>query len=197
MPFWEEAALGLAEVRKHRIDQLKCLVDLLTNLRASQDDFTGHEDQEDDLGLHHPVDQTRKKLWFVRAEHVMTARQTFETNGKFDVARSDDILDLEVGEFGIEAELLDDTRVLPRSKLAVIFRLCTGNDHLARGKDEGGSFRLTNSHDDGRETLQSVNKTTHRNAMTRGKQGMSSPLDCIPRYERAAQSSSGPADNQD
>jgi len=189
--------LRLAEVRKHRIDQLKCLVDLLADLGAGQDDFAGHEDQQDNLGLHHPVDQTREELWLVRAEHMMTARKAFETDGKFDVARSDNVLDLEVGEFGIEAKLLDDARILPRSKLAVIFRLCTSDDHLAGGKDESGRFRLAYSHDDGCETLQSFNTNIHHNQKRRRGGRENLPLDCIPRYEHAARSSSGPADNQD
>ena len=63
------------------------------------------------------------------------------------------ILDFEVGELGIEPELLNDTRILARSKLGVILRLGTRHHHLARSEDECGGLRLANTHDHGRETL--------------------------------------------
>lgn len=139
--------------RKHRVDQLKGLVDLLTHFGASQDDLSRHEDQEHDLGLHHAVDQTREEFRLVRAEVVVARGQTLQTDGELDVAGADNVLDLEVGELGVETELLDDTRVLARSQLRVILRLGTGDDHLARGKDQGGGLGLTDPHDDGGETL--------------------------------------------
>lgn len=41
----------------------------------------------------------------------MRVRQPFKSNGKLDVARPDDVLDLELGELCVEPELLNDTRV--------------------------------------------------------------------------------------
>lgn len=78
-------ALGLAEVREHRVDELKRLVDLLADFCAGEDlkpvsadeshcswrssiathDLAADEDEEDDFRLHHPVDQAREKLGLV------------------------------------------------------------------------------------------------------------------------------------
>ena len=70
---------------EHRIDHLERLIDLLAHLRASQDDFTAHKDQEHDLRLDHSVDETWEQFWLVRAEHVMTASKTFKTDGESDI----------------------------------------------------------------------------------------------------------------
>lgn len=61
----------------------------------------------------------------------MLGCETFETNWELDIAGTDNILNLEVRELGVEAELLDDTRVLARRQLGVVFRLGTGDNHLA------------------------------------------------------------------
>lgn len=42
----------------------------------------------------------------------MAVRQPLQSNRKLDIATPDNVLDLEIHEFGIEAELLDDTSVL-------------------------------------------------------------------------------------
>lgn len=139
--------------RKHRIDQLESLIDLFTDLCSGQDDLTTNEDQEHNLGLHHTIDQTREELRLVRREIVMATSQTLKTDRELDVARADNVLDLEVGELGVETELLDDTGVFARGKLRVILRLGTGDNHLARCEDKGGSLGFTDTHDNGGETL--------------------------------------------
>ena len=83
----------------------------------------------------------------------MAGCETFEANGKFDITRADDILYLEVREFGVEAEFLNDARVFAASKPRCIFRLGAGNDHLPRSKDQGGGLRVANAHNNGSETL--------------------------------------------
>jgi len=144
---------SLAEVGEHRVDELERLVDLLANLGTSQDYLAGHEDKEDDLRLHHAVDETGEQLRLVRAEHVVTACQAFQTDGELDVARADNVLDLEVRELRVEAEFLDDTGVLAAGKLAVILGLGTSDDHLAGGEYQSGRLGLTDTHNDGGETL--------------------------------------------
>lgn len=47
---------------KHRVDHLKCLIDLLAHLGTCQDDLAADEDQEHDLRLDHTIDETRKQL---------------------------------------------------------------------------------------------------------------------------------------
>ena len=138
---------------EHRVDQLEGLVDLLTNFGTGQDDLATDEDEQDDLRLHHAIDETREELRLVRAEVVMATSQTFETDGELDVARSDNVLDLEVGELGVEAKLLDNTSVFTRGQLRIVFRFRTSDNHLARGEDESGSLGFADTHDNGRETL--------------------------------------------
>lgn len=53
----------------------------------------------------------------------------------------------------LQAQLLDDTSVLATGKLAVILRLGTSHDHFARCEDQGGRLGLSDTHDDGCETL--------------------------------------------
>lgn len=106
-----------------------------------------------DLGLHHAVDQTREQFRLVRAEHVMATGKALKTDGELDVARADNVLDLEVGELGVETKLLDDARILARGKLGVILGLCTSDDHLAGSEDECGGLGFADTHDDSGETL--------------------------------------------
>lgn len=84
---------------------------------------------------------------------MVARRETLETNRELDVARSDNVLDLEVGELRVEAELLDDAGVFARRKLRVILGLGTSHHHLARGEDESRGLGLTDTHDDSSETL--------------------------------------------
>ena len=122
--------LYFSEVVQYGVDQFESLIDLLTNFRAGQDNLPTHENEEYNLGLHHSVDETRKELRLVRREMVMTRGETFETNGELDVARTHNVLDLEVYcivnhllrtsaegklrtcELGIEAQFLDDASIL-------------------------------------------------------------------------------------
>jgi len=139
--------------RKHRIDQLERLIDLFTDLGASQDYLSADEDQEDNLGLHHAVDETREQLWLIGTEVVVAAGQTLQTDRELDVARADDVLDLEIRELGIEAELLDDTRVLPRRQFRVILGFRTSDNHLAGREDQRSGLRLADTHDHRSKTL--------------------------------------------
>lgn len=148
-----DASLDLAEVLEHRVNHLEGLVDLLTDLGTSEDDLATNEDEKHNFRLNHSVNETREQLRLIGAEIVVARRKTLEPNGELDVARADNILDLEVRELGVEAELLDDTRVLAASKLRVILGFGTSNYHLARGEDQSRRLGLTNSHDDSSETL--------------------------------------------
>lgn len=83
----------------------------------------------------------------------MATGKAFKANGELDVARTHNVLNLEVGELGVEAKLLDDTRILARGELGIIFRLGTSDNHLAGSEDESCGFRFTDTHDDSGETL--------------------------------------------
>lgn len=51
---------------------------------------------------------------------VMTRRKAFKTDWELDVARADDVLDLEISEFGVEAELLNNSCVFARRQARVL-----------------------------------------------------------------------------
>ena len=88
--------LGFAEIGQDRVDEFESLVDLLTDLGTSEDDLTADEDEQDNLRLHHAVDETREKLRLVRRESVMARCKTLQANGELDVAGANDVLNLEV-----------------------------------------------------------------------------------------------------
>lgn len=135
------------------VNHLESLIDLLADLGTSENDLAADEDEQDNLGLDHAVNQAREQLRFVRAEVVMLRSKAFKSDGKLDIARSHNVLDLEVGELGIESELLNDTSILARGKLGVVLRFGASYNHLSAGEDESRGLRLTDTHDDSRETL--------------------------------------------
>lgn len=94
----------------------------------------------------------------------MLGCETLQANREFDVAGANDVLDLEVGELRVEAELLDNTRVLAGRKLGVILALGTRNDHLSACENQGRRLRLPNAHDDGSETLIQVSEWTRESS---------------------------------
>ena len=181
---------------EHGVDHLEGLVDLSADLGARQHNLAADEDQEDDLGLDHAVDETREQLRLVGAEVMMARCQTFQTDRELDVAGADDVLDLEVRELGVEAQLLDDASVFARRQLRVVFRLCPSDHHLARRKDESGCLRFADTHDHGRETLERSLSTDMQHVLW-SKTVLSVPLDCIPHFSREERSSSGPSGNRD
>ncbi len=101
----------------------------------------------------------------------MTGREAFKTDRKLDVARADNVLDLEIHELGIETKLLNDSCVFTRRQARVfeaktsvssrhktlreptILRFGTSDYHLAGSKDQSGSLGLTDTHDDGGKSL--------------------------------------------
>lgn len=141
---------------KHRVDHFKSLVNLLSHFGTRQDNLAGDENEQHNLGLDHTVNQTREQFRLVRAEVVMARGKTFETNRELDVARADNVLDLEIRKLGVEAELLDDTRIFSRGQLRIVLGLGTSNNHLAGSEDESCCLGLADTHDDGSETLYAV-----------------------------------------
>ena len=51
----------LLEVFQDGVDVVEGLVDLLPDLGTGQDNFSGNEDEENDLRLHHSINETLKK----------------------------------------------------------------------------------------------------------------------------------------
>lgn len=139
--------------RQHRVDHLKGLIDLFADFGPGQDNLAAYEDEEHNFGLDHTIDETREQLRLVGAKVVMTAGQTLQTDGKLDVARAHNVLDLEIRKLCVEPQLLDDSRIFARRQFRVVFRLGARHHHLARREDESGGLGFTDAHDDGRETL--------------------------------------------
>ena len=140
-------------------------------LCTREDNLARDEDEQDDLGLDHTVDETREQLrepcqpldsiqpnaathlGLVTAELPVAVREALQTNGELHVATADDVLDLEFRELGIEAELLDDPCIFARRQPRVVLALRTSDDHLARREDQSGCLRITDTHDNRGETL--------------------------------------------
>lgn len=143
----------IAKVGEHGIDKVEGLVDFLADLGTSQDEFSTDENKKHDFGSHHAIDETREEFGFVGAEHMVAAGQTLKTNWKLDVARPNDIVNLELGEFSVEAQLLTDTSVVATCKLAIVFKIGASDDHPPRGKNERRRLGFADTHDHSCETL--------------------------------------------
>lgn len=52
------------------------------------------------------LDRTSTHLRFVGREVAVVVGEAFQADGPFGIATADDVLDLEVGELGVEAEFL-------------------------------------------------------------------------------------------
>ena len=64
--------------------------------------------------------ETRKELRLVRAKVVVTRRKAFETDWELDIARADNVLDLEIRKLSVEAKLLNDTCVFTRRQARIL-----------------------------------------------------------------------------
>ena len=53
---------------------------------------------------------------------MMARRKALETDGELDIARADNVLDLEVRELGVKPEFLDDSCVFTRRQARVLER---------------------------------------------------------------------------
>lgn len=67
------------------------------------------------LGPHFKTRELRQNrqtnLRFITREIAVGVRETLESDRELDVARADDVLDLELGELGVEAKLLNNSGV--------------------------------------------------------------------------------------
>jgi hypothetical protein len=116
----------LSELTEHRIyglqeilataspkdGYLKGTINFLTDFGASEHNLSRHKDQQNDLGVDHSVNQPGKQLGLIGGEHAVAVGQTLQPNGESNVTAPDDVLDLEIHKFGVEAEFLDDPGVL-------------------------------------------------------------------------------------
>ena len=61
----------------------------------------------------------------------MRIRQPLQPDGKLHVTRAHNVLNLELGELGIEAKLLYDARIFPGRKAAHFLTLGSSTHHLS------------------------------------------------------------------
>ena len=79
---------------------------------------------------------TWEKLRLVRCELAVSKNKTFQSNRKFDVARPDHVLNLEVFEFGGKSQFLNNSCILAGCEPRILFRFSPSADHLARAEDQ-------------------------------------------------------------
>eukprot|EP00960_Hanusia_phi_P060127 764413-Hanusia_phi.AAC.5 len=140
-------------------------VDVPLVLGPGQDDLPGHEDEQhnltsafthksrqhresrSDLRHQHAIDEAREQLGLVAAIVLMGIRKLLQTNGEAHIARSNNVLDLELSELRAESELLNDASKLPRRQPCALLALRSCADHLSRGKNQRCCLGLSDSHD--------------------------------------------------
>jgi len=77
--------LDLSEVLQCWVDRFEGLIDLFTDLRAGNNNFSTDEDQQNDLWFDHSIDKAREEFRFIRAERMMLGSKTLQSNGELDV----------------------------------------------------------------------------------------------------------------
>jgi len=86
----------------------------------------------------------------------MTVRQTLKANGEADIARTHDVLNLELTEASFKSKLLNNAGIFSTGETTVVFTFRTCDDHLPRGKNKCCRLWFTNTHNNGRETLRTA-----------------------------------------
>mmetsp|Transcript_4710 Transcript_4710/g.13535 ORF Transcript_4710/g.13535 Transcript_4710/m.13535 type:complete len:450 (-) Transcript_4710:281-1630(-) len=141
---------------EHGVDLLKRLVYLLPLLGTRQHHLATHKDEQHNLRLGHPVNQTGKQLGLVGAEHAVARRQPLQPNGKLDIAASHHVLNLELLETHWISQLLQDTGKLARRQPGHVLRFRSRAHHFAGRENQGRGLWLTDTHDHRSETLRIV-----------------------------------------
>ena len=83
------------------------VVNVLPLFRTCEYDLAANENENHDLGLHHAVDEAGEDLRLVAAVLVVCVGQWLETNREANVARSHNVLNLELSEAQVETDLSD------------------------------------------------------------------------------------------
>lgn len=146
-------ALWLLVLAKHRVDDIERRVDLLADLCAGEDNLPRDKNEQDDFRFKHAINKSREKLGLIARELSVPIVKSLQTNGELDIARTDNVLNLELGKLCVKPELLDDACVFARSETRVVFRFGTRDDHFSRRKDERRRFRFADTHDHSGKTL--------------------------------------------
>lgn len=143
-----KSSLNLPETLQNRIDILQALLNGLSVFRARKHDLTVDEYQQHHARLHHAIDQTGKQLRFVRTELLVHLVQFLQPNREAQIDGGHQILHLELEEFHVVAELLDDASEFSSAQMGVTLVASSGANHLAGAEDQRRAARLTDAHDD-------------------------------------------------
>jgi hypothetical protein len=144
----------LAEFLKHHVDSLKSQLDVISSFGSGENDLPGGKDQKDDFGFNHAINQPRKEFGLIGAELLMAVAQVLERYRELDIARTDNVLYLEILQLDVVAShLFDHFRILFGRVPRLILAFGSGDDHFARGEDEGSGLGVTDANDHGRETF--------------------------------------------
>ena len=83
----------------------------------------------------------------------MGERETLQSDREPHITTADDVLDLELLELGVEAQLLDNPRVFTGSETRIVLGFGSSDNHFPGSEDQSGSLGVSDTHDDGCETL--------------------------------------------
>lgn len=154
---------------------LPVIIPYQCHLRSRDDNLSRHENEENDLRIHHSVDEAGKELGLVLPLSLnycsyssgidMVNRQALQTDWELVVAHSDNVVDigLDFIHFRNGNELL--RIILPTSSngenrdkllccsIDIVATLRPGEDNLAGFKDKSRALRIANSHNEGSKSL--------------------------------------------
>lgn len=108
------------------------------------------------------INQPWEYLWFVL--HLCTLftlwlflisifLQSLQMNWNFHVTWRDNILYFEVMVINFKAHSLNDFGIFSTGEFAILFRLCSCNDHLPTAENQPCGFRISQSHDNCSKTI--------------------------------------------
>ena len=154
---------------------LPVIIHYQCHLRSRDDNLSRHENEENDLRIHHSVDEAGKELGLVLPLSLnycsyssgidMVNRQALQTDWELVVANSDNVVDtgLDFIHFRNGNELL--RIILPTSSngenrdkllccsIDIVAALRPGEDNLAGFKYKSRALRIANSHNEGSKSL--------------------------------------------
>jgi hypothetical protein len=86
----------------------------------------------------------------------MIQLQLFQMDGKFDVGRSNYILNLEVRVAHCESHLLNNLCVFSTGQLALLLRSGPSNNHFSRTEDKTGGFWISKAHNNSGKSVRVI-----------------------------------------
>ena len=129
--------------------------DVLGDFGTGADHLTGSEEQDDDLGVIQPVDETGELLGLVLDLLESEGdRDSVEVDLLLEVGRGHDVLDLDLGLDGdLDVSLLQVLRDLADGDFDILAAFGSGTDDLSAPEDQSGGLGLLEPVDETGELL--------------------------------------------